>query len=68
MNRRASIVDFLEHKPGESFCDACLALAMRLSLLEVRALLAGGVDPAARRPGTCGVCGRTLDVTSVPAR
>jgi hypothetical protein len=52
----------LSRAPGDSLCDACLALACASSLDDMRAVTGAlaKTDPAFQRGSGCGGCGRTI--------
>jgi hypothetical protein len=52
----------LSRAPGDSLCDACLALACASSLDDMRAVTEAlaETDPAFQRGSGCGGCGRTI--------
>jgi hypothetical protein len=54
--------------PGDALCDACLALACALSLVEMRAITRRILgDPRFRRGGSCASCGRVVPTIVYPS-
>jgi len=58
----AAVRHLLESAPGEALCDACLAFACAVSLVEMRAFtkVVLQIDPQFQRASTCVGCGRTV--------
>src|SRR5690242_5381560 len=59
----ATLRSLLRSSPGESLCDACLALACSVSLIAMRSFTDALVDAESdefHRAATCVSCGRTV--------
>ena len=61
------VINFLEGSPVTWFCDACVALEIKASLEEARAVMAElEADCRIERgPGRCSRCNRSLTATRV---
>lgn len=64
---RSVVISFLERSPVAWFCDGCLALEIKASLEEARAVMAElEADCRIERgPGRCSRCNRSLTATRV---
>jgi hypothetical protein len=58
-----------QHRPF-SYCDACLALRLGISLADAKAaaLSVGGEPGFTRQHGECYACGRVIEATSMSRR
>jgi hypothetical protein len=65
MSRRADVLCLMEQVPAAPFCDSCVALEIKVSLQEARAMLAElerdhRID---RLEGRCSRCARSVSIT-----
>ncbi len=66
MDCRDELLALLDRADRRRFCDACLALELHVSLVDMRAIAVDLAERTARAPGECSVCRRTVEVNWVP--
>jgi hypothetical protein len=65
-SNHALVFGFLQSRIGASFCGACIALAVKLSLQDARAALVEPLQEMGFRThaGQCSSCGRSTTVSA----